>query len=71
MPVEVFRGGVNDDISSQGERALDVGGAVGVVDVDQDVGVVSMRDVCNGLDVGHVHVGIGWRFKVYHLRIWA
>ena len=65
MAAAIFRGGVEDDIGTQRNGALEHGGGEGVV--DQEIGASGVGDFGGGSDVGDLQKRVGGSFGDYEL----
>ena len=67
MAAQVFRTAVNDHVSAQFKRLLEIHGQEGVV--HREHGAVRVGRLAHGGDVGHLHGGVRGRFQKHQARV--
>src|SRR5215471_9880489 len=67
VAIEIFGHGVNDDVSAEFDRPLEVGAEESVVHDER--GVALRGDFSHGRDVGDAHRGVGWRLDIEHAGV--
>ncbi len=71
MTTQIFSCRMHHQISTQGQRPLQRGGAVGVVDYHPNLGIIVFSQRTDRCNIHHPHIGVNRRFKIQHSGIFA